>query len=232
MTHGGEITQAVQALVLRARGGLISADEFKSKCDQALRHLDRLFEEIQATIVLDPKGTKPRLFQEEIKAYRRQRAGQVKGIQILLEAGINELMLFFDDRFEGHLTSGIYLIQRGEADLAALQEFLKTQTDFPLSCLEVGGDLLGVLAEKVLAGEVSHDDYAELVDSFAIETLEFLRSGQERFLEAVNLIRSFDGSNFQDLLTAADGLQAASQRWLSAASNCQESAQPELASAE
>lgn len=222
MIPPGEIVQAIQGLVVRARGGLISADEFRATAERGLAQTDRYFQQVQGQILLDPKGP-PRLFQDEVRGYRQQRAGQIGGIRTLLDLGVRELIRFFDDREESHLTDGLYLVQRAEQDLAALQAELAEQSAWPLSCLSIGGDLFGDLAEQLVSGSLSREDFQELVHDYVLETLDLLRMGQDHFLEAANCLHGFDGSDFASLLAAADSLQSAVQKWLAAAANCQES---------
>lgn len=218
----GEILLGVQRLVVTLRGGLVTPEAFQEKCEQALCNLSELFRDLEGRILLDARSVRTPLFPDAIRRYREKRIAELLGVETLFQLGIEELIRYFDDRSVAHLDSGTYLIKRAEADLNGLQALLEGQIDHPLSCLDIGGDLFGILAEQLMRGELKPEDYAELLGNYMVETLDTARIGQEALVEAVSLLQSFDGTNPEIFEQAADRLQTASNRWLAAAANCLE----------
>lgn len=215
---GRDISEGLVRLVDWLQEGELSAEDFQVKCLEGLYRMDPFFDGLEAKLAGDPPAWMADAWHER----QEQRARELRTVRALLRSGVREIAAWPEDGDAVHVEEGLLLVEQGEDLLERLQRDLERDAEFPLSRLNLGGDLLGTLAEHLAAGTLPRSEYQKILEDYVSETSRYTAEGQKAFLEALTYLRAFDGQATEVLGAAADFLERASNEWLSAAANARE----------
>lgn len=213
-----DITESLIRLVDWMQEGELSQEDFQVKCLEGLYRMDPYFDGLEARLAGDP----PAWLAEAWQQRQEQRTRELRTIRALLRNGVREVATWPEDGDAVHVDEGLLLVEQGEDLLERLQRDLERDAELPLSRLNMGGDLLGTLAEQLAAGTLDRTEFQKIVEDYVTETSRYVAEGQQAFQEALAHLHAFDGHNSEVLGTAADLMERASNDWLCAATNARE----------
>lgn len=217
---GREISESLARLVDGLSEGDLSTEDFQVKCLEGLYRLDPFFDSLEARLAGEPPAWLAGAWQDR----QEQRTRELRTVRALLRTGVREIATWPEDGDPAHAEEGLLLVEQGEDLLERLQRELTRDAEFPLSRLDLGGDLLGLLAEQLAEGTVAPEEYQRILQDYLQETSHYLTQGQQAFLEAVSALQAFDGQETGVLAVAADLLERAGNEWQAAAANATERA--------
>lgn len=215
---GREISESLARLVEGLHEGDLSTEDFQVKCLEGLYRLDPFFDSLEARLAGEPPVWLAGAWQDR----QEQRTRELRTVRALLRTGVREIASWPEDGDPAHAEEGLLLVEQAEDLLERLQRELTKDAEFPLSRLDLGGDLLGLLAEQLAAGALPREEYDRILQDYAQETSHYVAQGHQAFLEALTAMHAYDGEGTDTLGIAADLLERAGNEWLAAAANATE----------
>lgn len=212
-----DISESLARLVDGLAEGDVSVEEFQVKCLEGLYRLDPFFDSLEARLGGEP----PAWMVDAWHDRQERRVRDLRTVRALLRTGVREIAACPED---GDAQEGLLLVEQAEDLLERLHRDLERDAEFPLSRLDLGGDLLGLLAEQLAEGTLAPEEYQRILQDYLQETSHYLTQGQQAFLEAVSALQAFDGQETSVLAVAADLLERAGNEWQAAAANAAERA--------